>query len=800
MTKRVCVLLISFLLGINHLLAVPAYPKPIRVQQPDGSHVTIRLHGDEYLHFTTTVDNYTLVKNDKGYYVYADYHQGSLIPTSMVAHDTDSRSRSESEFVAGITKQLKPTITISNHERRNTAISSQRRALKSPPFDFGNFRGLVVLVEFNDRSFSRDDYPQIANDMLNCENYSGYDNSHEGQFTGSVRDYFYDNSFGQFSPQFDVVGPVKIDYSQYDANGSDNALPLILAAVDAADDIVDYSLYDGDHDGWADPVHFIFAGYGSHCSDDSRLIWPHEWEVYTDTWSRITRDGVKLKKYACSTELIYSSCLSGIGSICHEFSHALGLMDLYDVDYEGSGGTSYTPDSWSVMDAGCYNNNERTPPAFSLYERYALGFTTPITISEEGNFQLESIETSNTGFRLDTPVENEFFLLENRQQNTKWDANLPGHGMLVFRVDSTNANIWRMNVVNNNPEHNYFEILRAGGEKYDYRSDPFPGSKNVTSLTNETSPANLLTWNKTPNQLGLRNIKETDDTISFAVVDVTNPTYSLYKLTYLIDGEVYKTYEIEYGATITPEAEPTKEGYSFSGWNYIPSKMPAKDVLVVGTFTQEALIKDGIIYEIDGDNVTVTHTDNAQGEIIIEASVVINGQSYNVTAIAEGAFQGCTGLTSVEIPSSITTIGKNAFDGCMSLTLIKIGKGIKDIGSKAFANIAKNAARTRGDNEGLKVYCETEVIPSTAADAFENTPIDKGTLIVDDELVNVYKLVTPWNGFGSIIGLTTDIRPVDIESDKAFIFDMQGNRVDNVRKGVNIIRTKNGKIQKFVVK
>ena len=111
-----------------------------------------------------------------------------------------------------------------------------------------------------------------------------------------------------------------------------------------------------------------------------------------------------------------------------------------------------------------------------------------------------------------------------------------------------------------------------------------------------------------------------------------------------------------------------------------------------------------------------------------------------------------------------------------------------------------NVASTRGDNDGLKVYCEAEVIPSTAADAFENTPIDKGTLIVADELVNVYKLVMPWYGFGTIIGLTTDIRSIAIESENALIFDVQGNRLDNVRKGVNIIRTKDGKSKKVVVK
>ena len=62
-------------------------------------------------------------------------------------------------------------------------------------------------------------------------------------------------------------------------------------------------------------------------------------------------------------------------------------------------------------------------------------------------------------------------------------------------------------------------------------------------------------------------------------------TINKYKLTYTVNGEEYKNYEVEYGATITPESEPTKEGYTFSGWSEIPETMPAYDVTVTGTFT-----------------------------------------------------------------------------------------------------------------------------------------------------------------------------------------------------------------------
>ena len=63
-------------------------------------------------------------------------------------------------------------------------------------------------------------------------------------------------------------------------------------------------------------------------------------------------------------------------------------------------------------------------------------------------------------------------------------------------------------------------------------------------------------------------------------------TVNKYKLNYKVDGEAYKTYDVEFGATITPEVEPTKEGYTFSGWSIMPETMPAHDVTVTGTFSK----------------------------------------------------------------------------------------------------------------------------------------------------------------------------------------------------------------------
>ena len=291
-------------------------------------------------------------------------------------------------------------------------------------------------------------------------------------------------------------------------------------------------------------------------------------------------------------------------------------------------------------------------------------------------------------------------------------------------------------------------------------------------------------------------------------------TINKYKLIYMVDRAEYKKYEIEYGAKITPEAAPTKEGYTFSGWSTIPETMPAKDVTITGTFTkneeqqddpqqddpQTEITKEDVVYEIEGGTVTVTQSDNATGAVKIEASVEISGKTYEVTVIAKEAFKESTGITAVDIPNSITSIGEKAFEGCTGLRLIEIGKGIKEIASKAFANIFKLNARTRGGDDGLQVNCEADAVPNTASDAFEGTDIGNATLHVQESLIDTYKVTAPWKGFGTIVGLSTGIKTISIDQSDVLIFDIQGNRLNIVRKGLNIIRTKDGKTKKIVVK
>lgn len=395
-------------------------------------------------------------------------------------------------------------------------IMSQMMAANGSDYDYDNFRGLVILVEFNDRQFMEQDANRIFHDMINVEGYKGFVNSagKTEEYTGSVKDYFISNSRGKFVPEFDVAGPVKIDRSATYPHGSDNRSTYITEALVAADSIVDYSKYDLDKDGVTDMIYFIFAGAGSNYSgNNAGYVWPHAAYV---PWSR-SLDGVKFGRYACSTELYgreNDKIIDGIGTICHEFSHCLGLYDVYDTDYETSG-LSLSPLDWSLMASGSYLNNARTPCGYSLFERIEAGFAEAVTIDKEESLELEHIATSNTGYRIDSEIKDEYFLLENRQQKG-WDEYLPGHGLIVFRVDKTNPLVWERNKINCDPKHNYYELLRAKlsynsrGEAVDGPGDPFPGTGGVTMLSSLTTPS-LRSWTGMESLWTLTDITEAPD-------------------------------------------------------------------------------------------------------------------------------------------------------------------------------------------------------------------------------------------------------------------------------------------------
>lgn len=518
------------IIATAEVTAVPVYPFPKKMTQPDGTSITIIGHGDEFFSYMTTTDGYTIVKGEDNAYRYAIMSGDNAVATDILAHDVDSRSADEKAFIAANAEGL--------HFDNNVFATASRRAraqfdtpdtpgtpeapLSNPNFNKEKFRGLLILVNYKDCKLrlgdnSNEEYTRMMNEL----NYTGFQDPKMGfqRYTGSVRDYFNDNTFGQFAPEFDVIGPVDINYSMYDAARTSNTRTLATAALKAADPYVDYSKYDADNDGKVDMFYIIYAGNSSnYTGNDLKLLWPHA----TNLGSTLKLDGMTFTRYACSTELYgwveqKDSLINGIGTVIHEFSHVLGYEDHYDT----SSGGHETPEKWDVMAGGNYNNKGRTPIGYNAYELYAGGFVTPKVINDSIGAKLTLSDLRKTGecYRINNKQKKVFFLLENRQ-NTKWDSYNPGPGMLVWRVDSTSSTAWTYNKVNAQ-DHLYLQLLRANpqynnGSLYDTASDPFPGKGLKRVITNTTSP-NLKSYSGYGSPVYVSNIAEKSGLISFYV-------------------------------------------------------------------------------------------------------------------------------------------------------------------------------------------------------------------------------------------------------------------------------------------
>ncbi len=524
--KKIMFLLMALMTAIM-ASAEPANPMPINVVQPDGSTLKLKLVGDEFYHFNTTIDGYTIV-NVNGTWEYAIKKDDELRSSGVMAHDPASRDAKETQLVARLEKRLVDKAATTQARINRASRDKKSQQTREPAVDYNLFRGLIILINYNDRQFQMDDPNDFYNQLCNTSNYTGF--YHNGRFqrcTGSVRDYYYDNSMGQFDPVFDIVGPVNLDYSCFE--GNDKAREIFKAALDSVDSEVDFSLYDADNDDEIDMVFFMVAGYSSSYSgNNSGYLWPHM-SYLIDWWSGwppqpYIYDGKRMGTYASSCEIYgwesYNYTMpNAIGTFCHEFGHVLGLPDLYDTDYSGSGGESNHPGDWDIMASGSSNNYGREPVGYSLWERMELGFAEEPTSLSLGDYSLSALDISNTGYMMPSPNENEFFLFENRQSG-KWDKALPGHGLVITRVDYSNEQVWWNNEVNCNPAHNYYELIRSSGAG---NGDvPFPGSKGVTYINSSSYPA-LVTWAEEPCEFALYNIDEYNKIITFNVVNDVPP-------------------------------------------------------------------------------------------------------------------------------------------------------------------------------------------------------------------------------------------------------------------------------------
>lgn len=501
--------------------AVPAKKLQKVITLANGTQVSVELRGDEYLSWWEGTDGtaYRTTATDEN--VFEAFDLEAQKPAAAAR-----RARTEQGRVARLAR-VKNSLKGADDKMRG--LGGDHITYK------GVKKGLVVLVDFNNKKFADGHDLEYYKNVINGKDFT----DEEEGYVGSVRDYFLAQSNGQFELDFDVVGPVTMS-KNYGYYGYDNAYQkdekvyeMIKEACDGIQDQVNLKDYDWDGDGEADQVFFLYAGLGQASGGSASTIWPHESELRYWPCGVLSYSTGKINTYACANELQPETqgssryISAGIGTICHEFSHCLGFADMYDT----SGGGGYGMSVFDVMDQGSYNGNGFVPCNYTAFERIYAGWVEAIELDAPATVKdMKSVSDYGRPFIMyNYKNTNEYFLLENRQ-NTGWDEGLYGrNGLLIVHVNYVPSR-WANNSVNSSAEKiQCCTVVNADGSRdntqYSLQGDLYPYEvKGVTmndEFTDDSEPAAKLYTKNSDNSYALgipiTQIKRSKGSVSFLV-------------------------------------------------------------------------------------------------------------------------------------------------------------------------------------------------------------------------------------------------------------------------------------------
>ena len=436
--------------------AAKAVSIPVQVRQADGSVITVILRGDEHINWYTTLDGVLLVQGaDNNYYIGKVEKSGNLIATKQLAHEALTRSQAErnliakqdkEKFFAYVNKIAEESENAYNNSplTRGPIIDSGYGGVPYFPHT-GSPKALVILAEFQDVPFTIQDTKRIFTNYLTNEDHFTETRYGQNQNYKGVRGYFKDCSYGQFTPKFDVIGPVKLPKPQaVYGEGIHDRMDLLLPDVcEAVDDSVNFADYDANNDGMVDLVYVIYAGYSANYSGNKETdIWPKSSTVNISN----TYDGKSIHRYGVSNELAGDENktkgkekINGIGLFCHEFSHTLGLPDIYAIDKKAKNQNDQGMEFWDLMDGGTEVRGGRVPASYLAWEREVMGW---MKIDElKGNCDIENLKSIDNGgkaYKMVNPKNsNEYIVLQSIQKgpwNQGWGDGTYGKGLLAYRV------------------------------------------------------------------------------------------------------------------------------------------------------------------------------------------------------------------------------------------------------------------------------------------------------------------------------------------------------------------------------
>lgn len=561
--RNTCISIICLLFSLT-AFARKATDDVLTLPQPDGSCIMATLVGDEFWHILKTAQGNAIVQGEDGYYYYARfnpdgsiYNSGSRVGAG--ADPADVRASLNIPYGLIYGNALRSRRMVQTEE--DNIIRRMMTARPVTKADAPAIKhGLVILVNFNGNK-KDDTFRYGRNEFQDLLTKAGY--SSNGAI-GCAKEYFDAQFNGRFDFDFQVYGPVTVSQgkSYYGSNDSarkdKNPEDMIIEACQLCDAEVDFSQFDDDGDGEVDNVFVFYAGRDEAECGDENCIWSHAWYLKEGAGKDLFLDGKRINRYACTSELTRTYLMAPIGTFCHEYTHTFGINDMYDTDYEESGGTSNgLMGTTSLMDKGNMNGNGNYPPNYNAIEREILGIGIPLA-PENGSASLSPVNESNSYYKISGNTPNEYYLAECRKAEG-WDRYIGGSGMLVYHIDKsrnlaglssrrgttiTASQRWNSNEINANPNHQCAEILPAYPGTGSAFQAFFPYNSNNSILP--SGRTSFKFWNGSVSTIGFNNISCSDGTVSFTILgcggetedtppDVDSVTHEAYQTSAIIN-------------------------------------------------------------------------------------------------------------------------------------------------------------------------------------------------------------------------------------------------------------------------
>lgn len=706
--------------------AVPAKRGQWRnVQLADGGTARVQLVGDEHMHF----------------YVSEDGTRYSLdSATGLYSPMSDAQMSAKTNRAAA----------------RRKVIGSKMRPRRVGTIDKSVFQGtkkaIVILAQYTDKKFTADNSLDLYKKAINGINYK------DGDFRGSVRDYFRAQSNGQFDIDFDVVGvcPLKKNYAYYGKNVGDdepNAYQMIVEACQwAHNNGTDFSKYDWNGDGKVDQVYVIYAGLGQADGGAVNTVWPHMFYLSayegTEYYGKgLTLDGVTIDTYACGPELQGDGRNNGVGTFCHEFSHCMGFPDLYD--YNSSWfGMGY----FDLMDSGSYNGEGYLPAGYSAAEKSDCGWIElkdMTNITETVNVTDMAPQTQNGDAYIikNKGNENEYFVVEYRAKDG-WDAEIPCEGIMITHIDF-DQDIWDYNTANTKGQYYKGDKLYTNNHmrwtiKHANNTTATSYLKQIDALYPYNSNNKLTRTSKPTSSLYNTN----SDGTNFMHVDITNMAVDE-------DNAVASLSFVPYKKDDTNDKPVVPDG----------------DYLFKETF--------------DGNN-SEGGNDNKWNAITSVADPVFDNEGWTSTNDKIYGANECIRMGTSKLPGTITS-PTFTVNGTATLSF-KAGAWDSKGDGKTLTVTASNGSLSQGTFEMTRGAWTNY---STTITATGNVKLTFTTSAKRFFLDDVY--VT--NASTGIVSTTADTAKRTVVG----YFGLDGTRLQTPRKGVNIVKYADGSSKKVVV-